>query len=193
MITTAAAGASTTAPYALSSSSPALSPPSPIKPTRAFSINMEGFADFVEDEVMRHFELVQAAQLANSTGHDAEVAVPDSWVRIKGILGKLAYDDESSNPWRCLGFGALEGPEPSEHNIGVRAQMATMVCSMGLWQDWPREELAAAQAALSRFELARTQCINQLDEVLRERRKFKAPTLPLWKELGLEAVRVLKN
>eukprot|EP00959_Pyramimonas_sp_CCMP1952_P452817 9467217-Pyramimonas_sp.AAC.1 len=64
---------------------------------------------------------------------------------------------------------------------------------MGQFHAWVQEDLAAAAAARTKLERAHEECLLQLGDVLRERRKYKAPNLALWKELGTEAKRFLRE
>jgi len=151
-------------------------------------LRREVWEEFIEAEIGRHMELVQAAQ------DDSAVAVrfPASWLELEVILRKMAYDVRTDDAWRTLGFAFLEGPSPSEQLILARARVGRMLCGLAHKAGWSDGCRAAADAAAARIAAAAAQCDEGLPELLKARRKLK-PQLPLHKELGPIALALVKK
>ena len=71
-------------------------------------LRREVWEEFIQAEIGRHMELVQAAQ------DDSAVAVrfPASWLELEVILRKMAYDVRTDDAWRTLGFAFFGRAQP---------------------------------------------------------------------------------
>ncbi|CAK0825379.1 unnamed protein product, partial [Prorocentrum cordatum] len=150
-------------------------------------------AEFMDDEMAQHFGLVQAANMTLPQDlQNLPIKIPSTWEALRAILLKLAYNPVSANPWNVLGFGPLDGPAPTEQGIASRTRTATILCSLGQAADWDPAGRASAEAAAAHFATAGARCAEQLDEVLRERRRLRPSELPRWKELGASALQAVR-
>lgn len=165
--------------------------PAPTAPTIALRQLL--FGEWVEQEVLAHFALIQAGASGDVAVRDAPVALPTNWASLQMILGKLAYATGDTDPWRQLGLARFEGPLPSEQLIAARLRTAAMLCDMALASPMPDAERLRAQASVEGFRAAAATCEQELLGVLAERRKLRMPSLPLWKELGTAAVDLLRS
>ena len=148
----------------------------------------------VEDSMLQHLELVRAA----ATGADLPGPIiarsrVGTWQELAQILRHLAYATDAQCPWRRLGFGLLEGPDPSLQTIETRTKSARLLCSAAKAGEWTQADREAAMHALGQIEVAGEICAMQLPELLRERRRIKPSKLPLWMELGSKALAVLRS
>ena len=150
--------------------------------------------DFVENEVLRHFSLVQASNTtASSDVQNLTVDFPKNWQDLKCILNKLALFPDSMNPWNSLGYGPLDGPEPDELGIAARTRCARTLCTLALDVEWDLADKKLASEASDKITAHGKACEEQLADVLRERRRLRPSRLPQWKELGTAAIQVLKG
>ena len=150
--------------------------------------------EFVEQEILAHFDIIHPVQVAAGPSMSSLQLVPlSSWEALKVVLKKLAYDTESKCPWSRLGFGTLDGPDPSEVAIQARTDSARLLCEHALGLAWSAEDLDRATKAGISFTDARDACCAQLPDVLRERRRLKVGKLPQWKEVGRKALRLLHD
>ena len=152
--------------------------------------------DLVDQEILQHFDLVQAATTAG--GHASSqisVAYPQNWDELNLLLQRLAYDCALPDPWAMLGFGPLAGPAPSEQAIMARTRTASLLCSLAQELSWPQPDKQRAATAEARFKDAGRQCEQLLPDVLMSRRALRAPKnqLPQWKELGGMAIAALRK
>ena len=95
--------------------------------------------------------------------------------------------------WQALGFALYDGPEPTTQAFAARERTAVELCQLSLKTSWSLPDKALAGSAIQHFREAAAACISGLPDVLRERRRLRAGKLPLWKELGREALEVLHN
>ena len=162
--------------------------------TVAFPIPDAWLQDLADDEVLRHFSLVQASSMTQPPDvTNLSIQIPDSWDALRKILTKLAFNTSASNPWNIFGFGPLDGPEPTEQCIVTRTRTATTLCSFASESTWPQVDKDRAAAAAITFSEAGLQCEQQLSEVLRERRRLRPSKLPRWKELGETALLAVRS
>ena len=161
--------------------------PNPIQPPPG----LEGEAllqELVEQEIMKHFEIVRAA-----SGGASQV-VPRSIrnvIELKEILKALGYATEAKNEWHVLGLAPLEGPDISLHIIESRLRTARLLISAASAGDWNDDEKIGAEQILNNVEAAADGCVEGFDEWKKERRRVKPSKLPLWKELGPKALKVI--
>ena len=157
-------------------------------------LTLQRLQDFVEQEILVHFDIVQPAQvIAGQAVRDLQLVPLSSWDAVSVVLKKLAYDPETTCPWSRLGIGCMEGPEPNEVAIHARAETARLICEHVSSLSWAASDLDRAAKAVAAFDDARSACLGQLPDVLRERRKLKTPKLPLWKELGHKASTLIRD
>ncbi|CAK0911309.1 unnamed protein product, partial [Prorocentrum cordatum] len=150
------------------------------------------FQDYVEEEMLRYFELVQAHSLIlPSEIRNQMVTTPPTWTDIDYIITKLAYNHQASDPWAVLGFGPLDGPKPPEQDVCLRTKTAITLCSFGQSDRWEQEGKDRAAAASATFLQAGASCEEMLADVLRERHRVRLSPLPRWKELGKSAVQAV--
>jgi len=95
--------------------------------------------------------------------------------------------------WIMLGFAMYDGPDPSETLIGARARTANYLCGLAAQSTWTEADRAKANDTADKARSAAVRCEKELKDVLRERRKLKCGKLPLWKELGADALEFLKS
>eukprot|EP00974_Lingulodinium_polyedra_P075570 7322279-Lingulodinium_polyedra.AAC.1 len=65
--------------------------------------------------------------------------------------------------------------------ISARARTGLLLCGMAAGSRWPEQDKDAAAKAARGLKDAESQCLDQLGEVTRERRRLKPSRLPLWK------------
>ncbi|CAK0812005.1 unnamed protein product, partial [Prorocentrum cordatum] len=120
--------------------------------TGAFFIPDEWLQDLADDEVLRHFSLVQASTMTQPIDiHSLAIQIPNCWDDFQTILTKLAFNSSASNPWNIFGFGPLDGPEPTEQCIVTRTRTATILCSLASESTWPQVDKDSASAAAATF------------------------------------------
>ena len=90
------------------------------------------FHEWVEQEILSHFELVQARVLCDPAVGDLHVVLPTDVVALEQICHKLAYVIGSTDPWLRLGLARFEGPAPSEQLIAARLRTALVLCDLTL-------------------------------------------------------------
>jgi hypothetical protein len=169
-------------------------PSPPLEPAALISEKI--FCQWLEDEIMTHFELVKAvvdSTSNNDTGPAIPITFPRDWAGLENILKKLAYNMSTIDHWACLGLAMYEGPEPNEGIINSRIRTANLLCDLALKSNWAAQDKTAAEAAKARFDEATGHCENELAGVLAERRKIRPSKLPLWKELGLEGRKLIED
>ena len=168
---------------------PGLSLPDGIAP-QAAAISTELLRELVEDEIIKHFPLVQARAACHASRGALEY--PSDFMGILHLLDMLAYDLKSDSAWATLGFAMFDGPEPSAASLTSRARSAKLLCSM-VKDDWDDTDKTARDEAIDRVNNALAHCLDELPYVLKERRKLKHSRLPLWKELGDMAISVIRE
>ncbi|CAK0792700.1 unnamed protein product [Prorocentrum cordatum] len=154
--------------------------PSPAPPRHAPAWQDALLQELIEDGVLQHVGLVQASALTLQGELRAiPFTPPASWDDLQRFLAKLAFDHTTTNPWRALGFGPLDGPEPTEHSIVSRVKLALMLCSPDSLTEWGQVDRDAAGLASHAFATAGARCEEQLPDILKERRRLRPPKLPL--------------
>ena len=153
---------------------PGLSLPDGIAP-QAAAISTELLRELVEDEIIKHFPLVQARAACHASRGALEY--PSDFMGILHLLDMLAYDLKSDSAWATLGFAMFDGPEPSAASLTSRARSAKLLCSM-VKDDWDDTDKTARDEAIDRVNNALAHCLDELPYVLKERRKVKHSRLP---------------
>ncbi|CAK0910358.1 unnamed protein product, partial [Prorocentrum cordatum] len=151
------------------------------------------FQQWLDQEVLHHFELVQACALAAASPAALAVEYPCNWAALHTILKKLGYAEAAPDPWQSLGFARNDGPEPSAQSVAARARTAIQLCELSRKANWSEADRAKAEAALQHFSAASDTCTTELPDVLRESRRVRTGKLPLWKEVGKEALEMLRQ
>jgi len=62
-------------------------------------LSTAALSQFVEAEVIQHFEIVQAASRAGHDTSSVAVCYPGTWAQLRVLLLKLAYDVSSEDNW----------------------------------------------------------------------------------------------
>ena len=145
--------------------------------------------DFVEAEVLHHFQLVAAAR-GDPQQPAVEVKYPVDWASLASILSKLGYDLDTDDYWQRLGLARLEGEEPTELIIENRHKAAVQLCSLTS-PHWTQQDLALVRQFALKLGESLQQCVASLKDALALRRRIKAPKLPLHKELGEAAFQLV--
>jgi len=155
------------------------------------SVNLSAalLQQFVEGEMMQHFPLVRAA----GHGPGADIQYPTGWNGLQDILHKLAFSANDTDIWRCLGMAMFEGPEPTESKIRSRARLGSLLCSLGTQASWSQDCQRKAAEASRIFQNAADSCCNDLGSALAERKRHKVGTMALHKELGAQALALLRR
>ena len=157
------------------------------------SVPLADLSLFLDSEVFNHFELTQAAAATDPKVVQAPVSLPTGMRDLLLLLAKLGYRLSSHDPWAVLGLGGLCGPEPTERDIAMRARTASLLLSLAEEADWSTEDRNAASQANSAISAAATKCEKGLIEVRRARRQLHPDKLPRWKELGADALAVIRD
>jgi len=150
-------------------------------------------SQFVNNEILTHLPLIQAAVGVHPQDASAALQFPQDWAGLRGILHKLAFDVDAADIWRRLGLAALDGPAPSAAVIGSRVRLGKLICDMALKTGWADDCKRAARAAGDSLQAAAEACTADLDSVLAARRRYNIWKLPLHKELGAKALRLLRR
>ena len=146
--------------------------------------------EFIEGEILQHIDLVQAAVASNGSLDNFTVEYPDSWQALKALYDKLAYDTTTTDPWKRLGFAMLAGGDPSPTSIAARERSALLLGSLAQQSSWTASDKKLASDFAEKVSEAARQCEDELPGVLRQRRKLKIGKLPLFKELGPQALQL---
>ena len=146
---------------------------------------------FIEEEILNHFDLVQASSADGTMAQSVEVVYPQNWEQLRSLLSKLAYDSETQDPWRRLGLAMLDGPEPTAIIIGVRERSALLLSGLAEQAGWATTDTQRAVEFMQKVSEAARHCEEELPYVLKERRRLKVGKLPLFKELGEFALRLV--
>lgn len=173
------------------------SPASATSPSPTTRITLEGnlLREFIEAEVLQHFELIQAISEEPGARQAAQLAiqVPQSWADMQLLFKKLAYDPVTSDPWRRLGLAMMSGKDPTPMIIAARVRTARLLHGLAGRGGWSQLDVQAAADFMAKIEEASTHCEAELPSLLKERKKLKVPQLPLHKELGEAAISVLNH
>ena len=78
----------------------------PAEPASALELAISGplFHEWLEQEILRHFPLVQAAARTRADVDGITVEYSKDWRTLKSILHKLGYEPAATDPWQQLGF-----------------------------------------------------------------------------------------
>jgi len=147
----------------------------------------------MEAEIQQHLQLVQAATPYGVNPHCVVVQCPTYWPQLKGLLKKLAYDDSAADGWQRLGMSMYEEPKPSQQMIASRLRTAVLLCDISDKDGFGEGCRMAAAAAKKKFEEAASHCAVTLPQALSTRRQHKLPELDLYRELGTEALRLVRT
>ena len=79
------------------------------------------------------------------------VQYPKSFIQLRTIFRKLAYQPAASDPWQRLGFAALDGPDPTATSIAARAHTFKMLSGLADKAGWNLDDRAAAHKAMERM------------------------------------------
>ncbi|CAK0797650.1 unnamed protein product [Prorocentrum cordatum] len=149
--------------------------------------------EWVENGLLQHFDLVQPASLMNSDTQGLPVTMPASYADLLVLLNKLGYNFEQNDHWTSLGFARLEGPDPTAVDIIARGRAALTLVSLAASPGWLPADVQKANALRGQVTAAVHRCETELTAVLSERRRVKASKLPVYRELGLEALRAIQG
>ena len=168
-------------------------PPGLPQPAQTLTVSDKLLTDWLEDEVLQHFDLIQAQEQVAKSDNEIQFAFPVSWEKLEGILKRIGYMPFDVDHWRALGFAMFDGPDPTETTISSRARTAAHLCDLAAGAAWSSDDIAKAKSAADKFNTAARKCEEELKDVLRERRKLKIGKLLLWKELGNDAIEFIKG
>ena len=87
-------------------------------------------------------------------------------------MGKLAYRLSDTDPWTCLGFGPLCGPEPTELDVLSRVRLGRLLLDLSNNITWTADDQAHAQQAQAQLTAAGDRCEAGLEGVRRSRRQL---------------------
>ncbi|CAK0813875.1 unnamed protein product [Prorocentrum cordatum] len=143
----------------------------------------------IENEILQHFELAQAARSV----HGPMVAPRslDSRAEFANTLRLLAYAPSAADAWNVLGLSSLEGPDLSLNTIEARLRFAKLLGSMIDGATWPQADKTTAQQDIQSIEAAAATCFASFDTWVRERKRMRPSKLPLWRELGGQALKAV--
>ena len=150
----------------------------------------ESIHEWVETAVLRHFEVVQAANAIGRVGlvPKQPARTPDQLLE---VLRKLGFDTQSSNPWKRLGLAPMEGAVIDDMMVQQRLDMARTLISAtrgaGRWKGKGPD----AQSAWTSLSEAAVACGQEMHEIQRRRARNRADPAPRWAELGAEALMLL--
>ncbi|CAK0805666.1 unnamed protein product, partial [Prorocentrum cordatum] len=145
------------------------------------------FREWAEQEIIVHFELIQAMVISDPSVNQLPIALPKDLDALKMICRKLAYGLGASDPWVCLGLARFEGPVPSEQLIAARLRTALALCDLTGKAPLDEEGHASIHKIADEFRAAALACEKELLGVLAERKRLKPIRLQFWKELGTAA------
>ncbi|CAK0847085.1 unnamed protein product, partial [Prorocentrum cordatum] len=164
----------------------------PTVPIRSIADGL--FCDWLEDDILSHFPIVQAAEASQPSAAEASFQLPSDWAGNDSIFIKLGYHLDSEDHWRAIGYAMYEGPDPSVQLITSRLRTVKLLCSLvGTSGGWSPADLQRARDVRDKITLDVKRCEEDLHELMRARRKIKASKLPLWKELGKDGLELLTN
>ena len=154
--------------------------------------NTDLLGELLEQEVLAHFDYVQATQQTRvRTSSIQPTKILSDWVSLRDGLQALAYEPGAACPWNRLGVGKNEGPSPSLDQIERRVRFAVLLASASQQPSWSQSDRDAAEQFQQEVEAARKDCIDQLGDVLKSRRKVKGWQLPRWQEPSLDLLQYM--
>ncbi|CAK0874296.1 unnamed protein product, partial [Prorocentrum cordatum] len=124
------------------------------------------FREWAEQEIIVHFELIQAMAISNPSVNQLPIALPKDLDALKMICRKLAY-----------GIAADRGT--LAHGLAL--------CDLTGKAPLDEEGHASIHKIADEVRAAALACEKELSGVLAERKRSKPIKLPLWKELGAAA------
>ena len=142
----------------------------------------------LENEILQY----SAWTAAGASARDAAARYPTDYESLARYLQKLAYAPSSDDPWLMLGLALMEGPEPTTLVITDRKRTAMYLCSLASYPTWKAEEVTQAKLLSEKFEHAAEHCAEVLPSAIVQRRRIRAPQLPLHKELGATAYQLVQ-
>ncbi|CAK0836449.1 unnamed protein product [Prorocentrum cordatum] len=147
------------------------------------------FAALIEHEMLAHFELIQAAQSIN--GRTVVPRSLDTKMEFDHVLQALACAADAAEPWSVLGLAPSEGPDISLNAIGTRLRFVKLLASVINGASWPEQYKSDALTSVQKISNAAEACFDSFDAWVRERKRARPSKLPLWRELGSRALKVV--
>ena len=151
-------------------------------------------SELLEEHILDHSEYISAIRGAED--HPPELQVDsmfDSWNNFVQALTALGFDLPNGCPWRALGLGKDAGPEPSLDMIEQRARMARTLLSACPFFPWS----SLHSRDIANFELhinnSCALCSQELQALLRSRRRLRRHDWPRWLELDGSFVEVCEQ
>ena len=145
-----------------------------------------------EADILRHFAYVQAGTVGAPQGTRAAVGVPGSMGDLKELLRKQGFKLDADDPWSVLGMGPLCGPEPCALDISSRARIAVLLLTLAEGPSYSDADRRLAARWQTAIQNAATRCAQGIEDMGRERRRFHKEQLPRWKELGTDAMAMVR-
>ena len=176
-----AATSTATATATATGTAPAAGPP---------LVPWEAIQELLEDGILRDLELVQGGA-ATASALRAVGGLPSGWLELRGLMEKMAFHLQASDPWAMLGFGPLVGPEPTELGVVSRVRLGMLLLDLGNATTWSAADTASAQAAMVQLAAAGKSCEEGFAAMRAARRQLRPDRLPRWKELGTAAVQAI--
>ena len=164
-------------------------------PGPVVNVKEESLMNFVEQEILQYFPLVNAQISSGALGTDIGVGItyPKTWKDLQGILVKMGYGRHSDEPWQLLGMARLDGPDPTLVDISHRARTVELLCGLSKHTTWTEDDRKEAMQFVQKVMEAKASCEDDFPGVLRQRKKLKVPKLPLYKELGEMGYQFIKD
>jgi len=159
------------------------------------AISVQVLTDFIEQEILQHFDLVQAVQATRREPDALAIVYPRTWKDLSRILKKMAYDPWTQDVWKKLGFAMFEGDTPTKSRILARARTGVMLCRLADKASWSQGCRDQASEACALLEAAGRDCCVELPSCLAARKlhKLDKNVLPLFKELGAKALEHVRS
>ena len=89
-------------------------------------------------------------------------------------------------------MGPLCGPQPCALDISSRARIACLLLSLAVGPSYSDADRQLAARLQTVIQNAATRCAQGIEDMRRERRRFHKEQLPRWKELGTDAMAMVR-
>jgi len=156
--------------------------------------DLEPLQSLLQEHIADHFEYISAVRLSQE--QPAELCASNmyaGWAQFAVSLKALGFDLDATCPWKFLGLGKDEGPEPSMDMIEQRVRFATSLTLACMLRPWAGAVTDCINALITKLENCRMTCVSELEGLVRRRRRMRKETWPRWLELEMDFITFLTS
>ena len=154
--------------------------------------------DWIQDAVERQVELNLDIIAAKQMGQSNPTAIPqyrgeNGWPGMEQLLSALAFDMDSRDCWGQLGLTPIEGANPTIESIHHRCGFVLFLMQGVDTGRWSMDDISKIDRAIGIIQKAKAECIEDLSNVRKTRKKARPQDVERWKELGDGPLTFLKS